>query len=53
MGDTDHFIPFEEDDATALVSRREIISGRIKLDSRDDIGCRHEGGGSEQSRVIG
>lgn len=39
---TDHFVSLEEDDATALVTCREIVASRIKLDCRDDIGYKRE-----------
>ena len=36
---THGFVPLEEHDTPALVSRSEVVARRVKLDGGYDIGC--------------
>lgn len=40
FGCTDRLIPLEEDDAPALIARRQVVSRMVELDCRDDVGWR-------------
>ena len=35
---TDHFIPLKQDHSSALVARGEVVSCRVELNGRNDVG---------------